>query len=519
MRKVFFTFLLLTVESTGFSQPFAHFMQIPLDSSLMGQECEGQGFEIAAPICEKKPEVTVFGYLPYWNFCTGSLKIQFDCLHVIAYFGTTVDAQGNLGALKDFGTPAMDYLIEVARSYGVKVVLVVGNFDSNSLATLLSSPSARENAVNNIVRTVKAHGGQGVNIDFEGLPYANKQDFVLFIGALREALDTALGEEAHLSIATPAVDWNGSFDYDVLASIADNLFIMGYDYHWRGGQPGPVSPLRSSSKWGKYSLEWTIDDYFHYGADVYRDRLVLGVPLYGYDWPTTGDTVPGTATDKATAVFYKSCQQKFDIYGAVWDEPSSTPYSVYNSNGWHQLFCENRRSLREKFYLALEKGLGGVGFWALGYEGDFREVFEEIRDAFVKENGSGDEVELLPDVADNGLPEMFESEEDAVETSLAEDLHVVADGDQGVDTDESRDVQVWSWDRHIPTKDDNPEANEFNFNAVDVQRENVNLATSGSGCNLGVNPSTCTALCFALLLAVCLILGRKTKKGGGVYGS
>jgi spore germination protein YaaH len=513
MQKAPFIILLPIFESIVFAQPSPHFIEIPLESSLMWQECEGEGFEIAKPICEKKPEVTVFGYLPYWNFCTGSLKIQFDCLHVIAYFGTTVDAQGDLGDLKDFGTPAIDHLIEVARSYGVKVVLVVGNFDSNSLAALLSSPSARENAVTNIVRTVKAHGGQGVNIDFEGLPYANKQDFVLFIGALRDALTSELGEEAHLSIATPAVDWNGSFDYDVLASIADNLFIMGYDYHWGGGQPGPVSPLRSSSRWGKYSLEWTINDYFQYGADVYRDRLILGLPLYGYDWPTTDDKVVGTATGKASAVFYKTCQQRFDTYGLIWDDPSSTPYYVYNSGGWHQVFCEDSRSLREKFSLVLEKGLGGTGFWALGYEGDYREVFEELRDAFVKGNESADEVEPLPDVADQGSLEIFE--EDAIETSLAEDLHVVVDGDQGAD--ESEDVLVWSWDRHIPRKDDITETNEFD--AVDVQGENVNFATSGSGCSLGVNPSPCSPLCLALLLAVCLILGRKTRRGGSVYGS
>lgn len=481
----------------------------------MWQECQGEGFDIASPLCKTKPEVTVFGYLPYWNFCTGSLKIQFDCLHVIAYFGVPVDSQGNLGDLKDFGTAAMDRLIEVARSYGVKVVLVIVNFDSNSLSTLLSSSSARANAISNIVRTVKAGGGDGVNIDFEGLKRENKEDFVLFIGALREALNRELGEDAHLSIATPAVDWSDSYDYALLASIADNLFIMGYDYHWKGGPPGPVSPLHSSSKWGKYSLEWTIEDYFRNGADIYRDRLVLGLPLYGYDWPTTSDQVPGTATDRASAVLYRTCQQNFDIYGLIWDEASSTPYYVYYSGGWHQAFCENRRSLREKFSLVLEKGLGGTGFWALGYEGGYREVFEEIRDAFVREEEPEPEaVEPTPDMAEDGFLEVFE--EDATEMWFTDDYAVAEVSNQVTDTEKSEDAQVWSWDRNMPKKEDLFEADEFDTS--EVWGANGNFASSGSGCSLAVYGSRTCFMSSLFILLAAFIVRRKIKKGS-FYGS
>ena len=36
----------------------------------------------------------------------------------------------------------------------------------------------------------------------------------------------------------PAVDWSDAYDESTLATLSDGLFIMGYDYHYSGGDPG-----------------------------------------------------------------------------------------------------------------------------------------------------------------------------------------------------------------------------------------------------------------------------------------
>jgi len=44
--------------------------------------------------------------------------------------------------------------------------------------------------------------------------------------------------------------------------------------------------------------------------------------------------------------------------------------------------CEDRQSLAGKFNLAASRGLGGVGFWALGYEGTRQDVWQELAKVF-----------------------------------------------------------------------------------------------------------------------------------------
>ena len=55
---------------------------------------------------------------------------------------------------------------------------------------------------------------------------------------------------------------------------------MGYDYHWSGSQPGASSPVDRTD--GLYTLRWSIDQYVE--AGVPRDRILLGLPLYGMRW-------------------------------------------------------------------------------------------------------------------------------------------------------------------------------------------------------------------------------------------
>ncbi len=328
-----------------------------------------------------RPPVTVMGYLPYWNVGKPTLVLHLDRLHILAYFGASLAPDGTIGDLHHWGGDTLAALLAEAHAAGVLVVLCVTNFDADSIGAFLSSPSARAAAVSALVSLVVSAGGDGVNVDFEGLPRANKADLVGFVADLKQALDAALGR-SHVSLATPAVDWSGAWDYDRLAETSDGLFIMGYDYHWPGGPPGPVSPLAPSATWGKYSLSWTIDDYIEWGGDPNRPRFILGLPLYGDDWPTTGPGIPGTATGKAEARFYARCQTEAALYGPHWDADSSTPYYLYQDNGWHQVWCENRQSLALKYALIAARGLGGVGFWALGYEEDLDEVWDELDAAF-----------------------------------------------------------------------------------------------------------------------------------------
>jgi spore germination protein YaaH len=164
-------------------------------------------------------------------------------------------------------------------------------------------------------------------------------------------------------LATPAVDWSGAWDYSELSARSDGLFIMGYGYHWTGGNPGPNDPLHGGGAWSKWALDWTVEDYLEHDADP--DKVILGLPLYGQQWEATGE-VPGTATGDAWSVTMEEAIPLGERYGAQYDAPTASPYAIGDGT---QLWYPTHDSVMERIEFALDAGLAGVGFWALDYEG------------------------------------------------------------------------------------------------------------------------------------------------------
>ena len=186
----------------------------------------------------------------------------------------------------------------------------------------------------------------------------HKSQLVSLVEELKERVD-------EVTVATPAIDWLGAYDYDALANASDGLFIMGYGYHWSGGDPGPLAPLYGGSPWSDYSLDWSVDDYLYYGAPA--DKIILGLPLYGRDWPTTSNSVPGSATGTGSSIVISSAISEAATYGRLYDTVTDTPY--YFPDSVSQVWYDDNTSVREKISYAVDQNLLGVGFWALQYEG------------------------------------------------------------------------------------------------------------------------------------------------------
>ena len=71
-----------------------------------------------------------------------------------------------------------------------------------------------------------------------------------------------------------------------------------------------------------------------------------------------------------------------------WDTEGKVPYfTYYNSQGGvnRQVYFENSDSLKEKYKLAKNEGLAGVGIWALGYDGDRKELWDVLREEFLED--------------------------------------------------------------------------------------------------------------------------------------
>jgi hypothetical protein len=313
---------------------------------------------------------TVYGYSPYW---TTDTYLHFNLMTQLACFSVGLNADGSLNNSAGFpGTWAWD--IAHAHRNGVKVELVATCFSSSTIHSAITTGAA--NAITNLVTMAAGAGIEGVNIDFEGVLGSDKANLTAFIQRLSAACRSR-GME--VSMATPAVDWSNAFDYSALADTAGGLFIMGYDYYWSGSSvAGPVSPLTG---WGTYNVRWTINDYITYSGGQ-RDKLILGLPYYGYEWPTTSGNAHSSTTGTGTAVIYTTAKPNAQAYGELWDSESQTPWYAFNSGGWRQGWYDDDASLLIKYGDVNGQDLQGTGMWALAYDGARREMWAALREGF-----------------------------------------------------------------------------------------------------------------------------------------
>ncbi len=315
----------------------------------------------------------VHGYHPYW---LGSAYTGYDwsLLSTVAFFSLEIAGDG--GIVNAHGWPWTG-LVSAAHAGGVRVIVTATNFSGSELTTLLSAPANRTAAVGNLAAAVQAGGADGVNVDFENLPYSQKWNFVLFIEELGDALADILAVP-YLSVATPAVDWAGSYWYQALAERCDHLMIMAYNYHWSGSATtGPVAPLTG---WGTYNVTWTVQDYLYWGAP--RESLLLGVPYYGYRWPAVGPAPRDSTTASGTALTFASAYPEGLTHGLIRDDEGQTVWYRYFSDQWYQVWFDDQISLGLKYDYLKSEQLAGAGIWALGYDGTRTELWTALAAAF-----------------------------------------------------------------------------------------------------------------------------------------
>ena len=331
--------------------------------------------EPIAPITprDRDPSHEVFGYHPYW-MGTSWTNYNFDIISTLAYFSAEATATGELVDLH--GWP-VNSLINEAHVHGVEVVLCVTLFSNSGLTTLLSNPEYRQNLIDNLLIQVQAGNADGVNVDFESFPASQKENMVTFITDLTNTFHQEI-PGSQVTLAMPPVDWNDAWDYHALASISDGLFIMGYNYHWSGSSTtGPNSPLSGSG----YTLTWTLLDYLE-KTDHQSEKLIMGYPYYGFEWPAVSNLPGATTTGTGDAQFYLEMEGSALSFGKLWHESSQTPWYNYENNGWYQGWYDDSLSLSLKYDLAIENDLKGIGIWALGYDGNNTELWDLLHAKF-----------------------------------------------------------------------------------------------------------------------------------------
>ena len=158
-----------------------------------------------------------------------------------------------------------------------------------------------------------------------------------------------------------------------IGKIADYLVLMAYDFHYiHSYLAGPVAPIGGVERVREYDVETALKETLNI---VPPEKIILGIPLYGYEWETISDkpgapTIPGsgaTASNRRITELLASCDDCIKVF----DEQAKQPYVIFpDGDCYHQIYYEDEQSIKEKLKLAEEHKIGGVALWALGYEGE-----------------------------------------------------------------------------------------------------------------------------------------------------
>lgn len=237
--------------------------------------------------------------------------------------------------------------------------LTDGQFDRETAHAILTDPEAQERAIAGMVAKSQALEVSGIQIDFEYVPSGDRQalsGFMARLGAICKENGWTLSMAVPVKLRDdPSNDWSGAFDYPALGAVVDQLYLMAYDEHWSGGPPGPVASLPFTQKVIQYAV-----------GVVPAQKLVLGVPFYGYEWPVGGE--------RARAFGGSSMARRMEQNGAEvkWDPIQGENLGRYQAeDGTERIaWYPDLRSLEAKIDLAKTYNMKGIVAWRLGFEPD-----------------------------------------------------------------------------------------------------------------------------------------------------
>lgn len=329
----------------------------------------------------------VYGFHPYWVSDASASGYYYSMLSHIAYFDAKVDnSTSTTGGFSDVSSWATTKVVDYARKYGKKIHLTITMFDYHE--RVLANAAYRQNLINNIIKQVNLRSADGVNIDFEGFATSQAENFSTFIFDLGTALKA---QNKELAICLPAVDWSGvkfnSAFFSRNNPVVDYYFLMAYDYYWKGSDnAGPVAPLTTGT--AIRHITRSIDYYLSAGAT--QERLIAGLPYYGFDWPVVSNARMAAATANGVSKTYtaaKTAIASIPSTDKFFDTQYSTPWYRYQSGAqWHQVWYDDSLSLYKKYEAIKSRGIAGTGMWALSYDGSNTELWGALKEAFASKS-------------------------------------------------------------------------------------------------------------------------------------
>ena len=275
---------------------------------------------------------------------------------------------------------------------------------NKTLESFLDNTQAQQTLINNLIQIVESDKIDGINIDFE---YAGKPDdkyrdeFTNFPKELTSTFriqspKTELSIDFFpLSIQKPRL-----FDVASLAPLFDKVIVMSYDYYSSSSDlAGPVAPMfgyiaspSAQQKSYFFDVNTTYEDFLKV---VPKEKLIMGVPYYGWDYPVEDNTTPlakvlpqNDQNGYPEVISYGRARTNTDLKteNCQWDDIAKATWCAYTNseNIQREVWLEDNKSIGIKFDFAKTNNLGGIAIWTLGYDRDYPDLWNLVQNHFTK---------------------------------------------------------------------------------------------------------------------------------------
>jgi spore germination protein YaaH len=339
------------------------------------------------------PAREVMGFAPYWTLDTWR-EWRMQDLSAIAYFAVSIDGNGN--TVPDEFWPRwqsqeLTDMVNAAHAAHVKVLVTVKCFDNGEINSIVTNGQHLATAVQTATDLMRMRGLDGVVLDFEGRAdpqYPSLQQGMTQLSAALRAGVHAYRPDAEYVLATysGSASWDaGIFNIGALSPTVDAFFLMAYDMA-TDNTPGHASsnaPLTG----GQFN---DTDSVAQYLTKTSADKLILGVPYYGYKWSVSSPDPNGATRDGPQASTYAqmftdfACAQSLSVHRddaqpwATWYSPPQDDPCGGNLGAWRELYFETPATLGAKYELVNRSNLRGTGMWALGFDAGHGELWDTL---------------------------------------------------------------------------------------------------------------------------------------------
>ncbi|MGI9030020.1 MAG: HAD-IA family hydrolase, partial [Ilumatobacteraceae bacterium] len=246
--------------------------------------------------------IDVHVWAPYWALdeALPALEANAGLLSEVSPLWFNVTGVDTIEVDDGASTREASEFIEAARQKGLPVVpSIFDRTEAGVMAAILDDPAQRAQHVETVMRFVEGGGYDGIDLDYEQFAFADdpatcdatRPSWVAFVTELSERLH-ADGKTLTVSIP-PVYDDERSggsgywvYDYAAITPLVDTIRVMAYDYSNAETEAGAVAPL----DWVDRVIAGTSE------ASGDPSKLVLGVPLYCYNWvQATSGECPSSA--------------------------------------------------------------------------------------------------------------------------------------------------------------------------------------------------------------------------------